>query len=128
MNQVFRRTISKKDNKKKEKPPPQKHIKFQFSSVEDSAPPYAGLCPSLAPPQEGTISCVQWENSWSSGFNLLILEALTISLGNTPVLVTCHFYNSAKELTGIIIGNEKYLLQGLSVHPYYTMLQSNLQQ
>jgi hypothetical protein len=35
-----------------------------------------------------------------------------------------HFYNSVKELIGIIIGNEKYLLQGLTVHPYYTMLQS----
>jgi hypothetical protein len=54
----------------------------------------------------------------------LVLEALTISLGNTTVPVTCHFYNSIKELTGIIMGNEKYLLQGLTVHPYYTMLQS----
>jgi hypothetical protein len=63
-------------------------------------------------------------NSWSSGFNFLVLEALTISPGNTPVLVTCHFYNSVKELTGIIMGNDKYLLEGLCVHPYYTMLQS----
>jgi hypothetical protein len=64
------------------------------------------------------------EKLQSSGFNLLVLEALTISPGNTPVPVTCHFYNSEKELTGIIIGNEKYFLQGLTVHPYFTMLQS----
>jgi hypothetical protein len=52
------------------------------------------------------------------------LEALTISLGNTPVLVTFHFYNSVKKSTGIIRGNKKCLLQGLILHPYYTMLQS----
>jgi hypothetical protein len=51
------------------------------------------------------------EISWSSGFNLLALEALTISPGNTSVPVTCHFYNSVRELTGIIMGTEKYLLQ-----------------
>jgi hypothetical protein len=77
-----------------------------------------------APPQEGTTSCVQWENSWSSGFNLLVLEALTISLGNTPVPLTCYFCNSVKELTGIIMGNEKYLLQGLTVLLYFIILQS----
>jgi hypothetical protein len=65
--------------------------------MEDSVPPYAGLYPLLAPLQERTISCIQWENSWSSGFNLMVLEALTISLGNTPVPVTCHFFNSVKE-------------------------------
>jgi hypothetical protein len=50
---------------------------------------------------------MQWENSQSSAFNLLVLEALTTSPGNIPVPVTCHFYNSVKELTGIIMGNEK---------------------
>jgi hypothetical protein len=40
---------NKKDNKEEEKPPPQKLVKFQFSSMEDSAPPYASLYPSLAP-------------------------------------------------------------------------------
>jgi hypothetical protein len=75
-------------------------------------------------PQEGTISCVQWENSWSSGFDLLVLEALTLSPDNTPVPVTCRFHNSVKELTELFMGNEKYHLQGLTVHPYYTILQS----
>jgi hypothetical protein len=40
---------NKKDNKEEEKPPPQKHVKFKFSSMEDSAPLYAGLYPSLTP-------------------------------------------------------------------------------
>jgi hypothetical protein len=34
---------NKKDNKEEEKPPPQKHVKFKFSSMEDSVPPYAPL-------------------------------------------------------------------------------------
>jgi hypothetical protein len=38
-----------KDNKEEEKSTPQKHVKFKFSSMEDSAPPHAGLYPSLAP-------------------------------------------------------------------------------
>jgi hypothetical protein len=40
---------NKKDNKKEEIPPLQKHVKFLFSSMEDCAPPYGGLYPSLAP-------------------------------------------------------------------------------
>jgi hypothetical protein len=40
---------NKKNNKEEEKPPPQKHVKFKFSFMEDSAPPYAGLYPSLDP-------------------------------------------------------------------------------
>jgi hypothetical protein len=48
------------DNKEEEKPPSQKLVKFKFSSMEDSAPPYASLYPSLAPfkavPQTGTIT------------------------------------------------------------------------
>jgi hypothetical protein len=35
--------------RRKKKTPPQKLVKFKFSSTEDSAPPYAGLYPSLAP-------------------------------------------------------------------------------
>jgi hypothetical protein len=34
---------NKKDNKEEEKPPPQKHIKFKFSCMEDSALPYVGF-------------------------------------------------------------------------------------
>jgi hypothetical protein len=56
-----------------------------------------GLGATFRPMPRGTIPCVQWENSWSSGFNLLVLEALTIYPDNTPVPVTCHFYNSVKE-------------------------------
>jgi hypothetical protein len=40
---------NKKDNKEEKKPPPKKQVKFKFSSIEDSVPPYAGLYPSLAP-------------------------------------------------------------------------------
>jgi hypothetical protein len=40
---------SKKDNKEEEKSPSQKHVKFKFSSMEDSAQPYAGLYLELAP-------------------------------------------------------------------------------
>jgi hypothetical protein len=47
------------DNKEEEKLPSQKLVTFKFSTMEDSAPPYAGLYPSLAPfkatPQTGTI-------------------------------------------------------------------------
>jgi hypothetical protein len=39
----------KNANKEEERPPPQKHVKFKVSPMEDSAPPYAGLYPSLAP-------------------------------------------------------------------------------
>jgi hypothetical protein len=40
---------NKKDNKEEEKLLTQKLVKFKFSSMEDSAPPYAGLYPSFAP-------------------------------------------------------------------------------
>jgi hypothetical protein len=33
------------DNKEEEKSPSQKLVKFKFSTIEDSAPPYAGLYP-----------------------------------------------------------------------------------
>jgi hypothetical protein len=50
---------TKKDNKEEEKPPSQRHVKFKFSSMQDSVPPYAGLYPSLVPfqvyPQTGAI-------------------------------------------------------------------------
>jgi hypothetical protein len=50
---------NKKDNKEEEKLPQQKHVKFKFSSIEDSAPLYPSLYPSLAPfqvdPQTGAI-------------------------------------------------------------------------
>jgi hypothetical protein len=45
---------NKEDNKEAEKPPSQKHVKFKFSSMEDSTPPYAGHYPSLAPFQVDT--------------------------------------------------------------------------
>jgi hypothetical protein len=45
---------NKKDNKEEEKPPPPEHVTFQFSSMEDSTPPYAGLYTSLAPFQVDT--------------------------------------------------------------------------
>jgi hypothetical protein len=50
---------NKKDNKEEQKPPSQKHVKLKFSSMEDSAAPYVGLYPSLAPfqvdPRTGAI-------------------------------------------------------------------------
>jgi hypothetical protein len=76
---------SKQDSKEEEKPPPQKHVKFKFSSMEDSAPPYAGLYPSLAPfqvdPQTGAIpkARTKWreeneEVSLETTFRQLLLE------------------------------------------------------
>jgi hypothetical protein len=57
MNQVFQRTIRKTITRtirrtikrRKSSPPPTKTCEFNFSSMEDSAPPYAGFYPSLAP-------------------------------------------------------------------------------
>jgi hypothetical protein len=76
---------NKKDNKEEEMPPPQKQVKFKFSSMEDSAPPYAGLYPSLAPfqvdPQTGAIpkARTKWredneEVSLETTFRQLLLE------------------------------------------------------
>jgi hypothetical protein len=48
-NKEHKKKDSKKDNKEEEKPPPQKHVKFKFSTMEDSASPYAGFYPTLAP-------------------------------------------------------------------------------
>jgi hypothetical protein len=76
---------NKKDNKDEEKPAPQKHVKYKFSSMEDSAPLYAGLYPSLAPfqvdPQTGAIpkARTKWreeneEVSLETTFRQLLLE------------------------------------------------------
>jgi hypothetical protein len=58
-NKENNRKDNKKDNKEEEKPSVQKHVNFKFSSMEDSASPYAGLYPSLAlfqvAPQAGAI-------------------------------------------------------------------------
>jgi hypothetical protein len=74
----------KMDNKEEEKSPPQKHVKFQVSSLEDSTPSYAGLYPSLVPfkvePQTGAIpkARTKWreENkvSLETTFRQLLLE------------------------------------------------------
>jgi hypothetical protein len=76
---------NKKDIKEEEKPHPKKHVKFKFSSMEDSAPSYAGLYPSLAPfqidPQTSAIPKVRtkWrkeseEVSLEKTFRQLLLE------------------------------------------------------
>jgi hypothetical protein len=84
---------NKEDNKKdneKEKPPPQKHVKLKFSSMEDSASPYAGLYLSLVPfqvdPQTGSIpkARTKWrekneEVSLETTFRQLLLEPLALS-------------------------------------------------
>jgi hypothetical protein len=48
-NKEGNKKANKEDNKEEEKPLSQKHVKFKFSSMEDSAPLYPGLYPSLAP-------------------------------------------------------------------------------
>jgi hypothetical protein len=40
--------VNKEDDKEEEKLPSYKHVKFKLSSMEDTAPPYADLYPSLA--------------------------------------------------------------------------------
>jgi DNA-binding helix-hairpin-helix protein with protein kinase domain len=55
MSQVFQRTIRKtirkiiRRAKRRRKSFPHKNIKFKFSSMENSALPYADLYPSFAP-------------------------------------------------------------------------------
>jgi hypothetical protein len=72
-------------NQKEEKLPPQKHVKFKFSSMEYSAPLYTGLYPSLAPFQVDPQTCAitktrkKWkeeniEVSLEVTFNQLLLE------------------------------------------------------
>jgi hypothetical protein len=76
---------NKKDNKEEEKPPPEKLVNFQFSSMEGSAPPYVGLYPSLTPfqvdPQTGAIpnARTKWREetediSLETTFRQLLLE------------------------------------------------------
>jgi hypothetical protein len=84
-NKIDNKKDNKKDNKEEEKPPSQKRVNFKFSSMEDSAPPYAGLYPSLAPfqvdPQTGAIqkAKTKWreeneEVSLETTFRQLLLE------------------------------------------------------
>jgi hypothetical protein len=79
---------NKKDNKEEEKPPPQKRVKFKFFSMKDSAPPYVGLYPSLAPSQVDPQTCTipkartKWKEENEEVFLEITFRQLLLEDGN----------------------------------------------